>query len=863
MKQINRTLLLILLLILSDKVAAQEKRVTLKEDEILVAEAFARIEQQTGYSIAYSRSFTDSKKRVALSLENVSLNNALAQLLEGTGHTYKIKGYHIIVYAAQQALRPMPTQTIRGQVIDEASRQPIPYASISLPDKPRIGVAADSLGRFTLPPLPVGRYAIRASYMGYEPRIVDEIVLTSAKEVDLTVSLKENVFQLKEVTICPKGSKQNTVNPMALTGGRMLSVEEAQRFAGGFDDPARLVSSFAGVAGNVSSNAISVRGNSPQFSQWRIEGIEIPNPTHYPDITGLGGGLLTGLSTHTLDNSDFFNSAFPAEYSNALAGVFDMSLRTGNSQHYEHSFQIGTWGIDLASEGPISRKNQSSYLVNYRYSYSGLMDAISGADEGLDYQDLTFKLNFPTKRAGTFSIWGIGIFDKVLQKSKEERSQWEYISDRQQNDNRFGKAVLALGHQLPLKGDAYLKTTLALTHSNVRGIVDQMDTKGEFHRMADVKNSNTDVVLSSYLNKKLSGRHTNRTGITLTRLSYGVDLQSSEHAGVYEPMKQMAKGSGNDLATSAFTQSVFNIHAKLDASVGLTGQFFTLNRHWNLEPRASLKWKLPHQQSLALAYGWHSTRGRLDYYYIKTPETGEELVNKNLDFSKAHHLSLSYAVRLSESTRLKAEPYYQSLYDIPVDPNSPFSVLNYNGYVLNKRLVNEGKGRNYGIDLTVERHLSEGWYALFSGSLFKSEYRGSDKVWRNTRMDRRFIVNALAGKEWMVGRRKKNVFSANLRLSYQGGDCYTPIDLEKSQENQGIQVDESRAYSLRLPSAFTSDLTLRYRVNKKRVSHEVALMLLNMNGFKQTYYTFNLLTNTVEKKREAPMIFGISWKIYF
>ncbi len=143
------------------------------------------------------------------------------------------------------------------------------------------------------------------------------------------------------------------------------------------------------------------------FCNGTMEGIEIPNPTHFADVAGVVVVCFSGLSSQVMGNSDFFNGAFPAEYSNALSGVFDMSIRNGNNDKFEHAVQIGLLGLDFASEGPINRKTGSSYIFNYRYSATGLMGAFT-ENTGISYQDLTFKLNFPTRKAGTFSIWGIG-----------------------------------------------------------------------------------------------------------------------------------------------------------------------------------------------------------------------------------------------------------------------------------------------------------------------------------------------------------------------------------------------------------------------------------------------------------------------
>lgn len=316
---------------------------------------------------------------------------------------------------AQQAGNILPAQTIRGIVVDKASGHPMPDVTIMLQDMPGTGTMTDENGQFTLPGVPVGRHNVQATYLGYEPGIFREILVTSAKEVSLDISLKENVSELGEVVIRPQINKEQPLNKMAVTGARMLSVEEASRYAGGLDDPARLVSSFAGVAANLSSNGISIHGNAPHLLQWRMEDVEIPNPNHFADISVLGGGVLSSLSSQVLGNSDFFTGAFPAEYGNAVSGVFDMKLRNGNNRKIENTIQVGILGIDVASEGPLSKKHKASYIFNYRYSTTGLLNRFyPGLDMGgtLDYQDLNFKLNFPTRKADTFAVWGTSLIDK-------------------------------------------------------------------------------------------------------------------------------------------------------------------------------------------------------------------------------------------------------------------------------------------------------------------------------------------------------------------------------------------------------------------------------------------------------------------
>lgn len=170
------------------------------------------------------------------------------------------------------------------------------------------------------------------------------------------------------------------------------------------------MSSFAGIINEGSgNNDIIVRGNNPRFIQWRLEDIEIPNPNHFA-IEGLTGGPINALNSQMLANSSFYSGAFASQYGNALSGIFDMKLRKGNDEKQEYSFSLGVLGLDFTAEGPISRKNKSSYLVNYRYSTLSLLDDIGLVDFGgvPRYQDLSFKFYFPTENSGIFTLFGLG-----------------------------------------------------------------------------------------------------------------------------------------------------------------------------------------------------------------------------------------------------------------------------------------------------------------------------------------------------------------------------------------------------------------------------------------------------------------------
>ena len=579
-----------------------------------------------------------------------------------------------------------PVQTLRGVVNDRASGHPIPYATIQLTDIPGLGMMCDSLGRFALPKVPVGRHSVQASFMGYESATVREILVTSAKEVYLEIALQESVNELSEVVVRAH-NRNEAMNKMAVAGARMLSVEEASRYAGGFDDPARLVASFAGVTPSVSNNGISIHGNAPHLLQWRLEDVEIPNPNHFADIATLGGGILSSLSAQVLGNSDFFTGAFPAEYGNAVSGVFDMKLRNGNNQRNENTFQVGIMGIDFASEGPLSKKHKASYIFNYRYSTTGLLNVDLGGK--MDYQDLNFKLNFPTRHAGTFAVWGTALLDKYKSSLEKNPDKWDYLEDAGQGRSTQYMAAGGVTHRYFFNENTLLKTTLAGTYSDQEAIQTTYDREFNPSPNIDQNSRSTNLILTSSLNRKVNNRFTNKTGLTFTQMFYNMNLELAPF--IDQPLETISKGDGNTSLISAYNSSAWGINDKLSLNFGLHGQLLTLNNRWTLEPRASLKWQTNTRTSFALAYGMYSRMEKMDVYFVKTQSTGDRSVNKNLDFTKAHHLMLSFAYKVSENTSLKVEPYIQFLYDVPVMRDSSFSVLNRDEFFVENALVNKGR----------------------------------------------------------------------------------------------------------------------------------------------------------------------------
>jgi len=752
------------------------------------------------------------------------------------------------------------TQTIKGKIVSKETEEPLAFANIHVKDSdPIIGVTSDIDGKFELKKVPVGRVNIEVSYIGYESLQILDIVVNSAKEVQLNIRLNPSFSALSEVVVAPKINKQEPINPLASVSARMLSIEEGSRYAGGFDDPARLASSFAGVAsGNGEDNSIIVRGNAPKFLQWKIEGIEIPNPNHFANLNSFGGGGLTALSSSVMANSDFMTGAFPSEYNNALAGVFDIKMRTGNTSNYQHSFEAGLIGLGFASEGPLT-KNNGSYLVNYRYSTMALIPSMLPEDaNGTKYQDLSFKLNFPTKKFGTFSLWGIGLIDESDTKLEKDVTKREYYKDIEDGDVKQYMGAIGLNHKLRFKNSAYLNSTLAFTTEGIDMFNDRLDEYELLQAQNIVKNTKYNLEFKSYYNKRFSKRLSNRTGVSLRGMGYDLDIREAHENYA---LQNISDENGFSYLASAYTN--FSITGKkLKLNFGVSTQLFTLNNNYTIEPRLGIRYQLNDKNSFSFGYGLHSRLEPIQVYFIK-PSNG--ISNKDMDFTKAHHFVLGYDWNISEKLHLKIEPYYQELVDVPIANNSNESLLNLQGdWFLTDTYTNTGKGRNYGIDLTLEQYMNKGFYYLLSGSLFKSQYKTADSDWFNTRYNKKYLFNALIGKEFLMGDQKQNALSFNFRLSIQGGERFSKVDELASSIAKDVEYDEAVPFNMQTDASTVVHTTINYTWNKKKTSHRLSLKILNLTGYEGFHgHKYNINTGKVKEDREALMIPNLSYKISF
>ncbi|MEL6276164.1 MAG: TonB-dependent receptor plug domain-containing protein, partial [Bacteroidota bacterium] len=525
------------------------------------------------------------------------------------------------------------------------------------------------------------------------------------------------------VTVSAASNPAETVNEMSTVSARTFTAEQVNRFAGGRADVSRLAGNLAGVAtADDNRNDIVIRGNSPAGLLWQLEGVPIPNPNHFSTL-GTTGGPVSAVNPNLLANSDFVTSAFSAEYGNALSGVFDLRLRSGNRDRHEYMLQLGSFsGLEAMAEGPLNKKG-GSYVAAFRNSFVGFAEAIGipiGTNATPDYRDLTFKLDFGNSKAGRFALFGIAGTSNIDFLAAEIDST-DIFADPSRNSyprSQFG--VIGLRHNLVTGDDTYLRTVVSGSYQG--GTFEEYTVTNNLQDsllFTDVDDQTTRFSVKSFINSKLNNRVTIRAGAQaeITNLQSVVDDRDGnpdlDDDGIRDILR-LRDFDGNFSLVQGFGQARIKLGDRTTLNAGLHAQYFTITEDFAIEPRLALAYQATSKLLLTAGYGLHSQTAALPVFFFRDPSTGSPDANQDLQFLRANHTVLGADFAFAPNWRLKTEIYYQSLFDIPVDDfSSSFSILNAGAdFVFPERgnLINEGSGENYGLEITLERFFSNNWY---------------------------------------------------------------------------------------------------------------------------------------------------------
>ncbi len=752
------------------------------------------------------------------------------------------------------------TQRVKGIVADKESKSPLAGVTISVTSvTPAIGTVTDLNGNYIIENVPVGKHTLSISYIGYQSVTMHDILVTSAKETIVPVEMEESAIKMTEVTVT---HKREHINEMAVVSTKTFDVQETERYAGSRSDPARMASNFAGTqGGDDSRNDIVIRGNSPQGVLWRMEGVDIPNPNHF-SIPGTTGGPVSMINSKTLANSDFFMGAFPGEYGNAIAGVFDVKLRNGNNDRHEFTGQFGFLGTELAAEGPISRKKGSSYMFLYRYSTLAIFQGLNikiGTSSVPNYQDATFKVNFPIGKKSNLAFFGIGGLSNIdlVVSTLTKKSDELYGEDDRDQYFTANTGVIGATLSHTFNQNTYSKFSIAQTANDIISRHEYVYRDPATYLVDSLKHIlgykfyTGSTAAHWYLNKKLSPKQTIRVGIVNNYYQLNFVDSSRQFPPDRSTWQHRENFKGNTNLAQAYIQYKLRPSNNLTLTAGIHAQYLTHNNATSLEPRLGMRWALNDNNIITGGYGLHSQMQPLYIYFAQdTGGTSTAMKNYDIGFTRSHHFILGYERVVSNDVRIRIETYYQSLFDVPIETRAgaSYSVLNQgSGYsrYFPDTLKNAGTGYNYGIEFTLEKKFSHGYYALFTGSLFDSKAKGNDGVYRNTDYNSQYAVNVLGGYEKKIS--KYGTLITGVKVTFIGGKLYSPVDTAASNSYGDAIVVDSLRNTLQFSPYFRADLKIGARFNSKKVTHEIGLDLVNIFNTKNILsqsYSYGLYKET-------------------
>lgn len=750
-----------------------------------------------------------------------------------------------LLFYIQAILAQSPTQRITGVVIDKATQQPLIGATVFIKiesDNNRmIGSTTDIEGRFLLDGVPVGRYFINCSYVGYHSWVSAYQEVTSGRKLDMRIELDESVTFGDSIVVRAPRVASEASNEYGLVSARSFTPEETQRFAGSINDPGRMALSLPGaqISTQDNENTIVVRANSPIGLIWRLEGVEIPNPNHFAEAGSSGGGI-SALSIYVLGASDFFTGAFPAEYGNALSGIMDLKFRKGNRDDREFRVQAGLIGLEFASEGPLSKsKKNASYLFNYRYSTLGILSKMGinvvNPLTSNTFQDLSFNLYFPLNKKSHLTFFGFGGTSAEKKNFQEDQTQWESFNEVYTYDLYTNLGVTGLTYTYLIDDKSYLTGTLSVGANDIKSTDDTVSYSLDKFNIRNERYRNGRVSTAWSYNTRLGKVMNLKAGFQAAQLFYNV--YRNDYDNVIDDLRVQMDGKGNAVLLQPYAVMRAQVTPSILLQGGINTLYFNYTNEFKVEPRLGAQFQFP-SGSVNVAYGLHSQILPFQTYEAVTTDslTGANPTKPNTELSmwRAHHVAINITKAFAGQVRLKVEPYYQYLFDVPVSLQSwnTYSLINQDRNFFADSLSNAGTGYNAGVEVTLEKAFSNRLFFLLSGAVYDSRYKtnngGVDKYY-NTKYNSNFNSALTFGKEWELKKGKR--IEAGGRVLWSGGMRYTPFDTEKSIEAGRAVYIQSQAYEEQNKNYFRVDARIALRKNATKFSWKLSLDIQNLTNY--------------------------------
>ena len=665
------------------------------------------------------------------------------------------------------------TFTIHGKVIDQKTRQGIPYANVYIEGNIQTGTATDSIGRFQIDNAKPGIHRLVVSCIGYKDKLTSEYMV-SARTPFIEVELEEDAQMLGEVTVSPSPLRRTPESPVSLF---VIGLQDIEKIPGANRDISRIVRSFPGVSFSPIGyrNDLIVRGGGPSENRYFMDGIEIPNINHF-STQGASGGPVGIINSDLVREINFYTGAFPANRSGALSSVLDFSLFNGNPERQDFKATLGTSEVSLSGSGHFSEK--TTYLFSARQSYLQFMFKLLGLPFLPNYIDGQFKIKTRLNDKHELMFLGLGGIDRM-----------KLNTDEKNEENEFLLSYLPVVHQDTYTLGASYKhyggrntQSLFLSHSYLNNRMTKYvnnDESSEENLMLRLRSSEQKTSLR-FENRSSIGQWTWKQGAEMSYSRYTNHtiqrFYGNQQASWIDYQTDLGIWSWGGFVSGDYTSPNQRLTSSFGIRVDASNLAKMKNPFHQLSPRISANYTFNEHWSVA---------GNVGIYYELPPYTAlgfkdneGNWVNRELKYQRVASGSVGVNWRPVRQVIVSVEGFYKRYSQMPlcILDNIPLACKgNDYGIFGNEALVSSAQGRAYGVELLAKWHVPDKINASASLTLYQSEYRNNkNSPYLPSAWDNRYILNMSC--VWDLPRQ----WSLGAKLSMIGGSPYTPYDIEKS-----------------------------------------------------------------------------------
>ncbi len=730
----------------------------------------------------------------------------------------------------------------------------VPLSEVSLQLQPgNVQLVADSLGRFRFSAIDPGTYRLSVTRVGYLPKTINNLVITTGNENTLGIELEQDIVLLSTLELRSGSNKAKAATLESPLSIQRLTTEDIKANPGGNFDVSRVIQSLPGVGGGAAGgsfrNDIIIRGGAPGENVFYLDGIEVPVINHF-STQGSGGGPQGILNVSFIEEVKLSTSAFDARYDNALSSVFQFKQKNGNPNRVQGNIRVSATEVAATFDGPLSKN--TTFIGSARRSYLEFLFKAIDLPIRPNYWDFQFKTTTRINDKTTLSLLGIGAIDEFrFAAPKEATPEKLYVINSNPLINQWSYTAGAVLKRLTKRGFWNLSIS--------RNTLDNSADKYEDNDQPSAQTQTVKINSNETENKLRFDFTRNSKGF---KLSYGAVAQyvqfNNAFFQVLRPELRDAQGNitqvrqvlqsdtrANFLRYGAFIQAgkrIFNNRLALSGGIRLDANTLSnseANPLKQLSPRISASYALAPTWNLSASYGLYY---RLpSYTQLAFSNAAGNPVNPGKYIRSAHYVAgVEYLP--DDNTRFTIEGFYKKYSDYPVSIADGISLANKGtefGAIGNEPISQPGQGRAYGLEFFAQQKLSKRIFGVLSYTFYRSEFTGLNGTYAPSSWDNRNLVSITAGykfnRNWELG----------LKFRYQGAAPYSPYDETASRLNYlslGTGVfDFSQVNQFRLPAFSAGDIRLDKKWNLKRFTIDVFVEVQNFYAAKSAgipQYTF-------------------------